>query len=55
MATLKSKPVYILNGPNLNLLGAREPAVYGRETLADVRRRAETAAARAGVTIEFRQ
>ncbi len=55
MATHKSKPVYILNGPNLNLLGAREPAVYGRETLADVRRRAETAAARAGVTIEFRQ
>lgn len=49
------KPIYVLNGPNLNLLGQREPDVYGRETLADVRRRAEAAAADCGVTIEFRQ
>ena len=50
-----AKPIYVLNGPNLNLLGAREPHVYGHETLADVRRRAEKAAAAHGLTLEFRQ
>ncbi len=54
-ALMHAKPVYVLNGPNLNLLGAREPDVYGHETLADVRRRAESAAARVGLTLEFRQ
>ncbi|MFN3867811.1 MAG: type II 3-dehydroquinate dehydratase [Hyphomicrobiaceae bacterium] len=52
---MPAKPVFILNGPNLNLLGTREPEVYGYETLADVRRRAEAAAARVGLGIEFRQ
>jgi len=50
-----TKPVYVLNGPNLNLLGQREPHVYGHETLADVRRRAEKAASDVGITLEFRQ
>ena len=50
-----SKPVFVLNGPNLNLLGKREPAVYGAETLADVRRRTEARAAALGLAVDFRQ
>ena len=50
-----AKPIYVLNGPNLNLLGVREPDIYGHETLADVRQRAEKSAAACGLTVEFRQ
>jgi 3-dehydroquinate dehydratase II len=50
-----SKPVFVLNGANLNLLGTREPAIYGAETLADVRRRAEARAASLGLEVDFRQ
>lgn len=50
-----AKPVFVLNGPNLNLLGQREPEVYGRETLDDVRKRVEAKAAKIGLTIDFRQ
>jgi 3-dehydroquinate dehydratase-2 len=50
-----AKPVFVLNGPNLNLLGAREPEIYGRETLDDLRKRAETRAIALGLTIDFRQ
>lgn len=50
-----TQPVYVLNGPNLNLLGVREPAVYGRETLDDVRRRTESRAGCLGLSIDFRQ
>lgn len=50
-----SKPIFVLNGPNLNMLGVREPSVYGSETLEDVRRRAETRAQALGLTIDFRQ
>jgi 3-dehydroquinate dehydratase-2 len=47
--------VYVLNGPNLNMLGLREPEIYGRDTLDDIRARSEKAAAAAGLQIEFRQ
>jgi 3-dehydroquinate dehydratase II len=47
--------VYVLNGPNLNMLGVREPEVYGTETLDDLRKRTETAAAKNGLAIDFRQ
>lgn len=50
-----AKPVFVLNGPNLNLLGTREPAIYGRDTLADVKARAEARAKALGLTIDFRQ
>jgi len=48
-------PIYILNGPNLNLLGSREPHLYGRHTLADAETLCRTAADRYGYPIEFRQ
>jgi 3-dehydroquinate dehydratase-2 len=47
--------VYVLNGPNLNMLGVREPEIYGSETLADLRARTEKAAKANGLEIEFRQ
>lgn len=49
------KPIYILNGPNLNMLGLREPETYGSETLDDLRKRCEAKAKAVGVTVEFRQ
>ena len=50
-----AKPVHILNGPNLNLLGTREVEIYGTETLADIEQRCQAAAARLGLTILFAQ
>jgi 3-dehydroquinate dehydratase II len=47
--------VYVLNGPNLNLLGTREPELYGRATLADVEKLCRATAQRFGFAIEFRQ
>jgi 3-dehydroquinate dehydratase-2 len=49
------KTVYVLNGPNLNLLGLREPEIYGHSTLADVEKLCRVAAARHGLEVEFRQ
>ena len=49
------KPVYVLNGPNLNLLGQRQPEVYGRETLADVEAACGRLAGELGLEIRFRQ
>jgi 3-dehydroquinate dehydratase-2 len=47
--------VVVLNGPNLNLLGEREPDVYGHHTLADVEALCRKAASLAGLDIDFRQ
>jgi 3-dehydroquinate dehydratase-2 len=48
-------PIYILNGPSLNLLGKREPDIYGRATLADIKGAAATRAKGHGLGIVFRQ
>ena len=50
-----AKTLYVLNGPNLNLLGQRQPEIYGRATLADVEKLCRTTAQRLGVAIVFRQ
>lgn len=50
-----SLTIYCLNGPNLNLLGEREPAVYGKGTLADLEALCEETAASLGGTLDFRQ
>ena len=47
--------IHILNGPNLNTLGLREPSIYGAETLGDVEQRCRKAAERHGFEIAFRQ
>ncbi len=47
--------ILILNGPNLNLLGLRQPEIYGRETLADVEAQCRQAAAEFGLAIDLRQ
>ena len=47
--------VLVLNGPNLNLLGTREPDVYGTETLADIESLCRTTAEMLGIDIEFQQ
>ena len=53
MATLPT--VYVLNGPNLNLLGLREPEVYGADTLDDIAGRLEDLARGLGLKVEIRQ
>ena len=49
------KPLYILNGPNLNLLGQREPDIYGYQTLADIEAACAKTAKDAGYAIIFKQ
>src|SRR3984885_14368126 len=50
-----SKTIYVLNGPNLNLLGTREPHIYGRATLADVEKLSHPTAHQHGLAVVFRQ
>lgn len=47
--------IAVLNGPNLNLLGVREPSVYGRQTLAEIEDRLRVVADELGVDVEFAQ
>ena len=49
------KPIFVLNGANLNLLGVREPSIYGAETLDDVKRRTQARAQALGLSVDFRQ
>jgi 3-dehydroquinate dehydratase-2 len=49
------KPIYVLSGPNLNLLGTREPEIYGHQTLDDVRQLCEARAKALGREVVFRQ
>jgi 3-dehydroquinate dehydratase-2 len=50
-----TKPVFILNGANLNLLGRREPHIYGSATLADIEAMCQKRAGELGLALEFRQ
>ena len=54
-ALTKSRLVYVLNGPNLNLLGKRQPHIYGHETLADVEADCRKVATEHGLEIRFHQ
>ena len=50
-----AKTVLILNGPNLNMLGLRQPEIYGRETLDDVEQLCQARGSALGLTVDFRQ
>ncbi len=49
------KPIFVLNGPNLNLLGVREPHIYGADSLDDLHKRCEAKAGALGFEVVFRQ
>jgi 3-dehydroquinate dehydratase-2 len=50
-----TRTIFVLNGPNLNLLGKRQPEIYGRETLDDVEAECRRVGDELGFTIQFRQ
>tara|TARA_B100000886_G_scaffold335767_1_gene293361 strand:+ start:2190 stop:2633 length:444 start_codon:yes stop_codon:yes gene_type:complete len=50
-----SKTILVLNGPNLNLLGKREPQIYGTQTLSDIEGLCKKTAKPCGLTVDFRQ
>jgi 3-dehydroquinate dehydratase-2 len=50
-----AETILVLNGPNLNMLGVREPGLYGAESLASIQTRMESRAAELGIAVDFRQ
>ena len=52
---MRAKTIYVINGPNLNLLGTREPEIYGSRTLQDIEHRCQEVGARYGVNVNFFQ
>lgn len=48
-------PVFVLNGPNLNMLGSREPSIYGGKSLEDIERDCRDEGAELGLSVDFRQ
>lgn len=55
MTESSKKNILVLNGPNLNMLGTREPEIYGTETLADIEKKMTIRAEKLGYAIDFRQ
>jgi 3-dehydroquinate dehydratase-2 len=55
MADTENRTVFVLNGPNLNLLGRRQPEIYGRESLEDVAAACRALGAELGLAVDFRQ
>lgn len=49
------KKIFVINGPNLDMLGVREPNIYGKTTLADIRKQTEKVAEEEGYAVEFSQ